>query len=189
MVHLIRHTKPAVAPGLCYGRSELPLAATATVEIQAVLDRLPRVDTVLTSPAERCRRLASTIAAARNAPCTEDVRLLELDFGRWEGRPWDDIGPDEVERWRADLWNVAPGDGESLSQLWQRVAAFSIEHRLERRHHEDTHLVVVAHQGPLRALHCLGRGVSFDRLFEIDFSFGVTGIRPWPQREHGAGAS
>lgn len=185
MVHLIRHTRPEVAPGICYGRSELPLAATAADEMQAVLDRLPRVDAVITSPAERCRRLATHIATAWSAPCTDDERLLELDFGHWEGRAWDDIGRDDIDRWGADLWNVAPGNGESLSQLWQRVAAFCLERRLEQIHGENTHLVIVAHQGPLRVLHCLGRGATFDRLFEVDFGFGVAGLRPWPQRERG----
>ncbi|MBU3670987.1 MAG: hypothetical protein FGM43_00460 [Sinobacteraceae bacterium] len=188
MVHLIRHTRPAVAPGICYGRSELPLAATATEDIQAVLDRLPQIDAVLTSPADRCVRLASAIATAWNAPCTEDARLLELDFGHWEGRAWDDIAREDIDRWGADLWNVAPGNGESLSQLWRRVAAFCSERRLEQIHDAETHLVVVAHQGPLRVLHCLGRGVTFDRLFEIDFGFGAVGLRPWPQREHAAKA-
>ena len=186
MVHLIRHTRPDVAPGICYGRSELPLAITAEEDIRAVLDRLPRVDAVLTSPAARCQRLAETIAAERGADCTDDARLLELDFGQWEGKSWDDISRDEIDRWGADLWNVAPGDGESLSQLWVRVAAFCAERRLEDIHNEDTHVVVVAHQGPLRVLHCLGRGVAFDRLFETDFAFGVAGLKLWPQREHRA---
>jgi alpha-ribazole phosphatase len=186
VVHLIRHTRPDVAPGICYGRSELPLAITAEEDIRAVLDRLPRVDAVFTSPAARCQRLAETIAAERGADCTDDARLLELDFGQWEGKSWDDISRDEIDRWGADLWNVAPGDGESLSQLWVRVAAFCTERRLEDIHNEDTHVVVVAHQGPLRVLHCLGRGVAFDRLFETDFAFGVAGLTLWPQREHRA---
>lgn len=186
MVHLIRHTRPEVAPGICYGRSDVPLAATATEEIQAVVNQLPQVDAVLTSPAERCRRLASAIASTWNAPYAEDARLLELNFGCWEGRAWDDIERNEIDRWSADLWNVAPGGGESLSQMWQRVAAFCTEHRLNQSHNADIHLVVVAHRGPLRVLHCLGRGVVFDRMFEVDFNFGLTGLRPWPQPEHAA---
>jgi len=188
VVHLIRHTRPDITPGICYGRSELPLAASADEEIRAVLDRLPQVDAVFTSPAARCRRLASTVAAARGASCIDDARLLELDFGRWEGRAWDDISRDEIDRWGADLWNVAPGDGESLSQLWARVAEFCADRRLAEIHEQTRHVVVVAHQGPLRVLHCLGRGVAFDRLFDIDFAFGVAGLQPWPQREHGANA-
>ena len=61
------------------------------------------------------------------------------------------------------------------------VEAFCAERRLEDIHNEDTHVVVVAHQGPLRVLHCLGRGVAFDRLFETDFAFGVAGLKLWPQ--------
>ena len=53
-----------------------------------------------------------------------DARLCELDFGRWDGRRWTDIAWAEVAAWETDLLHHAPGGGESLAQLAQRVSAF-----------------------------------------------------------------
>lgn len=49
-----------------------------------------------------------------------DGRLSELDFGRWDGLPWDEIAQAQVDAWCADFANHRPGDGEALSDLFER---------------------------------------------------------------------
>lgn len=56
-----------------------------------------------------------------------DVRLAEMNFGRWEGRPWADIAWAEVAAWEADLLHHAPGGGEALQALARRVHAWADE--------------------------------------------------------------
>ena len=150
-VALIRHTACAIDAGVCYGLRDVPLASSATLDIQAVLARTRPVEAVYTSPAQRCVVLAMRIAV-RDA-CTPIVRedLRELDFGHWEGRRWDDISRTEIDEWSVDHWNRAPPGGETEQALWTRV---------ERVYREllasgQSSVAIVAHGGPLRVLRCL----------------------------------
>ncbi len=150
---LIRHPAVAAPPGTCYGRLDLPLDPAAA----AVAGRLAAIATaysgrVWTSPAARCR----AIAGPRAQP---DDRLRELDFGAWEGRPWDDVPRRELDRWAADVLHRAPPGGESGAALLARVAAFHAD-LLARA--EDC--LVVAHGGPLKLLAALLRGTAPDLL-------------------------
>lgn len=44
-----------------------------------------------------------------------------MDFGNWEGQRWDAIGKARVDAWTADFCGHAPGGGESLAQMLDRV--------------------------------------------------------------------
>jgi alpha-ribazole phosphatase len=65
MVYLTRHTTPAIESGVCYGRSDIALADTAPREIAAVLEAIPDIAIVYSSPAQRCLRLAQAVTAAQ----------------------------------------------------------------------------------------------------------------------------
>jgi alpha-ribazole phosphatase len=99
---LIRHTRCDIAPGICYGRLDVPLAKSAPEDIGHTLARTPSVDLVVSSPAQRCHRLA--IALGQRDGC--DVRVLselqELDFGTWEGMNWTEIPRPLSDEWAAD---------------------------------------------------------------------------------------
>jgi alpha-ribazole phosphatase len=122
-VILLRHTRPAVADGVCYGRTDLALAASFEDELVVVLAGLPPVARVLTSPLGRCRRLAAAIADARGLPLSVDPRLAEMDFGAWEGRQWSALPRAELDAWAADFHGARPHGGESVAMLAARVAA------------------------------------------------------------------
>lgn len=120
---LLRHTRPAVAEGICYGRSDLALGPDFEAAAAAVLANLPEVGCVVSSPLGRCRQLAERIAAARRLPLAEDARLIEFDFGAWEGRPWAALPRGEIDAWAADFRDARPHGGESVAMLAARVAA------------------------------------------------------------------
>ena len=119
---LVRHTAPCIEPGRCYGRLDVPLAASADSDIRATLAALPRVAHVLCSPAQRCLPLGAALARRDQAVLLPEPALAELDFGAWEGLAWDDIDRAAIDAWAADPWGYAPGGGESLATLWSRVA-------------------------------------------------------------------
>ncbi len=145
---LIRHPKPDIAPGLCYGRLDLALAADASVpDMLAQLGDF-RPAAVWASPALRCRAVAEALGTPRY-----DARLLELDFGAWEGMAWDDVPRAALDNWAADPLGFAPPGGESGAALLERVGQFAA---VLRQAGEDA--VVVAHGGPLRLLPAMLRG-------------------------------
>jgi alpha-ribazole phosphatase len=126
ILHLIRHPQPAVAPGVCYGRLDLPpAAADAALEQLAARLRaeLPPATPLWTSPLVRCRALAERLHAAPQV----DARLQEMDFGAWEGLHWDAIARDQLDAWAADVADYAPPGGESARALQARACAWLAE--------------------------------------------------------------
>jgi alpha-ribazole phosphatase len=160
-IAFIRHTAVEVAPGLCYGRLDLPLAVTAAEDIAGVVARLADFGAarIWSSPATRCRRLAEALAPVIGGDPAFDDRLLELHLGGWEGRSWDEVPRADLDRWAADpLGFTAPG-GEPGSALIARVTAAFEEIMACAGDH-----VVVTHGGPLRILSALARQAPIDLL-------------------------
>lgn len=121
-ITLLRHTTPAVAPGTCYGRTDLPLAETFPAEAAALLPGLPTFDHLIASPLARCRRLADHIARETGAAVMVADGWTEMDFGAWETRAWSDIPRAELDAWAADFMDFRGHGGESVGQLRARVA-------------------------------------------------------------------
>ena len=120
---LLRHTRPAGADGLCYGRTDLLPDDDFESVAARLAQQLPAVARIASSPLTRCRLLAARLATARGLPLTIDPALIEMDFGRWEGQPWDALPRAELDAWAADFWHGAPHGGESVAQLHGRVHA------------------------------------------------------------------
>jgi len=109
------------------------------------------------SPTLRCRAVADAIAAAFDAPVHLDARLLELDFGAWEGLAWSDVPRADLDRWAACPVGFAAPGGETGASLIARVTEFYDD--LKREPH-----VIVSHGGPLRLLAALAVGRPVDLL-------------------------
>ncbi len=147
---LIRHPQPDVAPGVCYGSSDLPAAADALAAGFAALapqlaDALAQGYRLYSSPLRRCTALASLLGAF-----TPDARLAEMDFGAWEQRCWPDIAHAEVDAWAADLLDYRPGGGETVREVAGRVQSF-----LDELQHDA---IVVCHAGTMRLMAAIAAG-------------------------------
>jgi probable phosphoglycerate mutase len=99
---------------------------------------------VLTSPLRRASDTAVPIAAACGRTVEVDERLIEIDYGEWEGRPFGDLEPAVVTRWRKDAGFAPPG-GESLEVVAERAASFCDEWL------DDRVVVAVSHVSPIKA--------------------------------------
>ncbi|MDB5884164.1 MAG: Phosphoglycerate mutase [Polaromonas sp.] len=153
---LVRHAQPLVAPGVCYGRLNMPADAAATGECARRLAALlPRGVQVISSPLRRCAQLRRSLAALRPDLVHEtDARLQEMDFGRWEGRSWQVIDRQALEAWTRDFAGYpAGGTGECVAAFMARVAlAFDALPR-------QGDAVWITHAGVIRAASLLARGV------------------------------
>jgi len=159
MLALIRHPKVAVPPSTCYGRLDVALASHAEIAgIVGQLTPLPQF-CLWSSPMRRCVAVSDAIAQAFAIANHLDDRLLEMDFGVWEGLAWSDIPRAELDRWAACPVSFAPSNGESGSSLITRVTKFYDGLRQIPGSH-----VVVSHGGPLRLLAALALGQAVDLL-------------------------
>lgn len=139
---LLRHPPVAVS-GVCYGRRDIEPAPGWEAVAARWRDALSADYVLYSSPLMRCRRPAERLG---EPIC--DARLMELDFGRWEGLAWDAIPRNELDAWSADYVEQAPPGGESYRWLHHRVSRF-YEELLSAA---PAHAVVVSHAGPIRAL-------------------------------------
>lgn len=146
-----RHPKPIDAAGRCIGRTDLGVDPRRTrrlaTRIAAAVRRedLPRE--IWTSPLARCADVGRMLAHRHRFAHFIDIRLAELDFGRWDGLPWSAISPTEVAHWEGDFAHAAPGGGESLATLARRVRDF-VQDRAMRC---DGIVLVVGHAGWIQA--------------------------------------
>jgi alpha-ribazole phosphatase len=152
---LLRHLPALIAPGHCYGRLDLPPGPADPAPTLAGLAGFAAA-ALVSSPAARCRALADAAAARLGLPPRFEPRLLELDFGAWEGLPWDDVPRAALDAWAADPWGFAPPGGESGAALVARVRAAFAE--------LPPGAVVVSHGGPLKVLAALIAGRAVDLL-------------------------
>ncbi len=141
-----RHPRAEGARGRCIGRTDLPVPARRSkrlarrIQAAARRHRLARV--VHTSPQRRCADVGRWLSRWGWAHVMDD-HLCEMDFGRWDGRPWTDIGQTEVDAWCAQFADHAPGGGETLRALLQRARAWTPPTGLAA----GTPCVVVGHAG------------------------------------------
>jgi alpha-ribazole phosphatase len=124
MLYLIRHTKPDIAPGICYGQLDIGVSDSFVEETRAVLNYLPSLDLIITSPLLRTRKLAEYLAQELQCELQTDARLMEKSFGAWEGQAWDDIARCEINEWASEVMSYSPLGGESAQQVMQRVQTF-----------------------------------------------------------------
>jgi len=167
---LIRHPPVAVAQGLCYGRTEVPLVADWHDNIGHWHDLAtvhPR-PMVCCSPALRCREPALRVWPR----AAVETDLQEMHFGTWENRPWAALDAAETEAWYADIENHPPPGGESLNALSERVVAV-FERRYQQAMTEShEHLILISHAAAIRCLmaHLLGISPIHAWRFEVVFA-------------------
>jgi alpha-ribazole phosphatase len=160
-VVLIRHARPRIADGICYGRLDAELAQPVSPGparmLAAAGTQVP--DRIVASTAARARDTARLLAQALSvkapAPAVEtDGRLCELDFGAWEGLSWDAVPRDQLDLWAADLLGACPHGGESAAQGMARVTGWADALPADA----PGCIWMVGHAGPMRMLaaHWLG---------------------------------
>lgn len=157
----LRHPKPDIEPGICYGRTDLDIAAEGHEQIEEALRKTPKVKKVVASPALRCRKLAMTIAERDRADLRFDERLWEMHMGEWEGLAWSEIDRSASEHWLEDPISRPTPGGECFADLQNRVAEALAE--IADEHAMTT--AVVCHAGPIRATQMAWEAISFSEAF------------------------
>lgn len=152
---LLRHAQPLIAPGVCYGQLDVPADPSATLQAGMRFARvLPAQAVVRCSPLQRCAQLADVLDLPP-ARLRVDARLQEMDFGAWEGQPWNAIGREAIDAWSQDLYAHPAGGGESLAQMLARVQSALHDSWLHDSAQGTRPVVWVTHAGVMRCVHWL----------------------------------
>lgn len=162
MLILVRHGQTTLnASGQLVGRIDSPLTDTGRRQAVALADVVRGAARVVSSPLARARETAALLGI--DAPVEIDERWIELAYGEWEGKPFNDVPRPVWDRWRADP-SFAPPGGESLDAVGARVAA-AAAHLLDDAAESD--IVVVSHVSPIKAAAAWALGVDQSVAFRM----------------------
>jgi len=174
-LYIVRHTLPNLARGTCYGHTDVPLSDSFVQEARAVLHQLRGTEFThcFSSPLSRCRRLADFLAghlSVASFMVREDPRLMELNFGAWEGQPWEQVSrTPQAQQWFDDFVQVRCPGGESYADLLARVRDFLQDFQSLPG---NARVLIVTHGGPVRAFRVLIEGGDPRQIFAYKVRFG-----------------
>lgn len=148
---LLRHGETAFnADGNRYcGRTDIALTKKGLEQAERMCALLKnfRFDKIYSSPLQRARTTAG-IASGTPQDVRVDERLIEIDFGNWEGKHSEEFiaeDPEAWNNWMSDPVQYQAGrTGESGEAILQRLNSFYQE--LMDRYDGQT-ILVVAHNG------------------------------------------
>jgi alpha-ribazole phosphatase len=145
-LYLVRHTKPDIIAGTCYGQADIDVAESFLEEANALQHFLPKTfDIIYSSPLQRCHKLATHCFP--KATITNDNRIMEVNCGEWEMKLWNDIPRTETDPWMEDFVNQPFKGGENYVDLQTRVVTFFNE-----VFDEQKDIIVFTHAGVKRSL-------------------------------------
>jgi alpha-ribazole phosphatase len=156
VVWLVRHGRPLLPDGVCYGALDVAADPLHTARIAAMLEQqLPRGAALCSSPLQRCMALSRAVVALRSdLTLRTEPRIAEVDFGQWEGWRWDDIPKAAFDTWIGQFADHRFGGGESVQDLMLRVGQVWDEARASA-----TVQVWITHAGVMSAATLLARGI------------------------------
>ncbi len=167
---LVRHTRPALNPGICYGQSDIAVNPDSFEQELAILtDKLKTLtaDQIISSPLQRCSLLARRLSATSGY--YSDPRLMELNFGAWEMQAWEAIPRSELDLWSQHYIDSAPPQGESFRQLAARVGA-AVQQLVSD--YPDQTVLMITHAGVIRAILRQTLNLPLNETFKFQLDYG-----------------
>jgi alpha-ribazole phosphatase len=162
---LIRHGETLWAKENRYqGHTDVELSERGRKQVKLLAKRLAKekITAIYASDLQRASETAKAIAKFHSLKVKETPLLREISFGDWEGLKFEEIEARDkelVKKWKNDLPNFRPPQGESLPELKARAEKF-LQKILKR--HKGENIIVVSHGGFIRIILC--------SLFNLDFS-------------------
>ena len=178
-VWLVRHGESTWnTAGLCQGHNDeaeltergLRQAAEAAAEFG-----YRPVRAIYASDLRRAQQTAAAFSAVLGLPVHTDPRLRERSLGVLEGTAHETISPADLGHGDGRLFDpdVRPASGESVRQLYVRVATFCDDLTTGTVYGRDTlpglterdgDVLVIAHGGSVRVLEAYAHGISVDQM-------------------------
>jgi broad specificity phosphatase PhoE len=176
----VRHGQTeANRTGVLLGRMDPPLNDAGREQAGVVAARVALLEParIATSPLVRTVETAEIVAAACGLAVEVDDRLVEVDYGKYDGLPLAELPADLVWKWRNDA-DFAPPGGESLASVGKRMGEYTSE-VLDTL--ADGPVVAVSHVSPIKAavLWALGLPDLYAWRLRLD-NASITRLAPGP---------
>lgn len=166
-IYIIRHTTPKVDKGICYGQTDFAIdETTIEKECKFITDNIPNdIEKYFSSPLKRCRQLSEKLCA----DVSTDERLIELNFGDWENKLWNDIDQTSLNTWMQDFVNRYPPNGESYKDLHSRTESF-IQEVMKTNLKK---IAIITHAGNIRSFISYVLALPLENSFRIRLDYAA----------------
>lgn len=164
MLYVTRHGETTWnKEGRVCGRADVPLTEKGYQQAEKLANKVSGLEIPVTkiihSPLQRAKETARVVSEYTHLPMTPDPRLVEMDFGRFDGL----LGSDPEFQYRRRQMAQRFPEGESYFDMYQRVVPLLEECLADK---EETYLLV-CHNALIRTLHCYFKPLSNDEF--VDF--------------------
>ncbi len=129
-LYLIRHGETALNKRGCYyGKTDAILSEKGISQAEYLRGLFKEIsfDYIVASPLVRAYNTAQIVMGERKQDIFGDSRLMEQDFGIFEGMTYEEIDrkyPEELKSWNAQFSTYRIPEGESFQEVRGRVEAF-----------------------------------------------------------------
>ena len=153
---------------LACGVSEARLTEKGRMQAQALANRLKEdkaknnITAIYVSPLKRARDTAAYIEQALQLTAIPDARLQEIDFGDFEGKPWNN--PEFLYIHKNPFLKFPKG--ESFAQVAHR--AYSIIEEIKHTHTGNGNILFVCHGVLTAAIYTYFRPFTAEELLRLD---------------------
>lgn len=151
---MIRHGETALnAKGCYYGRTDAVLSEKGISQARYLKEILKEVsfDYIVASPLVRAYNTAQIVMEEREQEIFGDRRLMEQDFGIFEGMTYKEIQntyPKELDAWNEEFSTYRIPKGESFADVRSRAEDF-LRDIPSGRESKGEKMLIVAHKGTL----------------------------------------
>ena len=150
---LVRHGKKETNKKCQFqGRLDISLNLQGKEEIICLREELKkyRFEKIYISPLKRTMETAKIISKGLDysSALVEEMSLMEMDFGDWEGLTVDEIKnrfPVDYQCWIDDWQTTCIPGGESAEEMFEKICSWITD--LQAKHGEEDEILIVTHKG------------------------------------------
>lgn len=178
---MIRHGETALnAKGCYYGRTDAVLSEKGISQARYLKEILKEVsfDYIVASPLVRAYNTAQIVMEEREQEIFGDRRLMEQDFGIFEGMTYKEIQsnyPKELDAWNEEFSTYRIPKGESFADVRSRTEDF-LRDIPSGRESKGEKMLIAAHKGTLGHLLAAMLKLPLDGYWNFVFEQGCYSV-------------
>ena len=152
-----------------HGFTDSDLTENGRLQVMRAAQRLREetIDYFYSSDLKRAYETALTIAEPHGGAVIRDERFREIDGGKWENIPWDDLPsafPESYAHWLNTPYLLQMPAGESMEGFYNRLVA-GITDLLHK--HAGKTVLLATHGTAIRVMCAYFKGLPLSRLTEV----------------------
>ncbi|MGB1298323.1 MAG: histidine phosphatase family protein [Psychrobium sp.] len=148
-ITLLRHGE-TTAPSNLNGQTDVPLSLSGEQQMRDTIANIDNISQIISSPLMRCAKVAQEYAYQYELPFTINPEFAEIDFGDWDGQPFDELyrqQPELMDKFWHTPWEVTIPNGEQLDAFQRRI-----DNAWQQLINQQLNSLVVCHGGVIRYL-------------------------------------